>query len=555
MILEAHPIDEREGAVHFEEFRLQHTKRFSQARIREAEAITNISEHIAIEHDKEAQMTSLVLQVAQKDLLIKGYNADLAKLVVKGTEQQVSRHAELNTAVQTIRSSIQSFANQKRTFITLQDEVISTRATKTPEILRQAKERHNQSGLTDEQWDEFLLIYKGQVDTSLDGYIKWAEGKIEQLTGQKIEPSDPNTPIIPDGVDPSSFPLLTIAAEMTRLETLFSTDKLVQEKYAALTLRIATETSTIKALNAKLTDAQGAGDRRKNLQSERDFAYERMCVAIIAEQNVLAQLYAPLMNRLAIESGTLKKLGFVVRRVVDIEQWGAFAEENLLDRRKSGPFYGKGALTEVIEATLKPAWESGSAADIQVAMKSFILKHQKDLFAHAPFAREQLAEFSNWTRQFAHWLYSTDHISVRYEIVYDGVDIRKLSPGTRGIVLLLLYLALDESDDRPLIIDQPEENLDPKSVFEELVSLFIAAKTKRQVIMVTHNANLVINTDADQIIVAEVGPHRSGGLPPITYRSGGLENAEIRKLVCDILEGGEAAFRERARRLRVRLDR
>jgi len=100
-----------------------------------------------------------------------------------------------------------------------------------------------------------------------------------------------------------------------------------------------------------------------------------------------------------------------------------------------------------------------------------------------------------------------------------------------------------------------EENLDPKSVFDELVALFVAAKAKRQVIMVTHNANLVINTDADQIIVATAGPHPSGGLPPITYVSGGLESAEIRKAVCDILEGGEAAFRERARRLRVRLER
>jgi len=165
------------------------------------------------------------------------------------------------------------------------------------------------------------------------------------------------------------------------------------------------------------------------------------------------------------------------------------------------------------------------------------------------------AEFRAWLKQFAHWLFSTKHISVRYEITYDGVDISKLSPGTRGIVLLLLYLALDDADDRPLIIDQPEENLDPKSVYEELVSLFLAAKGKRQVVMVTHNANLVINTDADQIIVAEAGPHPKGGLPSITYRSGGLENAEIRKAVCNILEGGEEAFRERARRLRVRLDR
>ena len=135
------------------------------------------------------------------------------------------------------------------------------------------------------------------------------------------------------------------------------------------------------------------------------------------------------------------------------------------------------------------------------------------------------------------------------------MDIRKLSPGTRGIVLLLLYLALDDGDDRPLIIDQPEENLDPKSIYDELVSLFLDAKGKRQVIMVTHNANLVVNTDADQIIVAQAGPHRPGELPPITYLSGGLESSPIRKAVCDILEGGERAFQERARRLRVRLER
>ena len=102
------------------------------------------------------------------------------------------------------------------------------------------------------------------------------------------------------------------------------------------------------------------------------------------------------------------------------------------------------------------------------------------------------------------------HPNFKYSIDYEGVDIRKLSPGTRGIVLLLLYLALDDADDRPLIIDQPEENLDPRSVFDELVGLFERAKTKRQVIMVTHNPNLVVNTDADQIIVATSGPQARG---------------------------------------------
>ena len=188
-------------------------------------------------------------------------------------------------------------------------------------------------------------------------------------------------------------------------------------------------------------------------------------------------------------------------------------------------------------------------------MTGFIARFTADLMTHAPYAPAQQTEFRSWSKELAHWLFSTDHISVRYEIAYDGVDIAKLSPGTRGIVLLLLYLALDDADDRPLIIDQPEENLDPKSVYDELVPLFIAAKAKRQVIMVTHNANLVINTDADQIIIAEAGPHAAGGLPPITYVAGGLEDADIRRSVCEILEGGAVAFRERARRLRVRLER
>jgi energy-coupling factor transporter ATP-binding protein EcfA2 len=103
------------------------------------------------------------------------------------------------------------------------------------------------------------------------------------------------------------------------------------------------------------------------------------------------------------------------------------------------------------------------------------------------------------------WLYGTDHITVSYGVQYEGVDIEQLSPGTRGIVLLLLYLAIDRDDDRPLIIDQPEENLDPKSIFDELVERFRRAKQRRQIIIVTHNAELVVNTDADQVIVATCG--------------------------------------------------
>lgn len=555
VIFESHSQDDREWAIDFAELRDQQTARFQQAREREAEAISDISDRIATEFEKESLVATLTTQVAQKKKLIADYTADRAKLVVKGTEAQVARHTKLSEAAQKLRSKIQSFGNQRRTFVALQDEVRSMRATGAPEMLRQAQARHANSGMDAKQWAEFLLIYKGDVDKSLAAYIAWADGEVAKLNGVPPPPGDPNVALIADNAELAALPLAPLAAEMTRLEALFSADKLVRDQYAALTGRIAQENSALQTLETRLTDAQGAAARRKELQAERDDTYGRVFEAIINEQSALAGLYAPLMARLTSSSGTLKKLSFSVRRIADVQAWGMVAEEELLDRRKAGPFYGRGSLIAAATQALKPAWETGSAAEVQAAMTAFMGKYLKDLLSHAPYAPTQQAEFRAWSKQFAHWLFGTDHITVRYEIAYDGVDIRKLSPGTRGIVLLLLYLALDDADDRPLIIDQPEENLDPKSVFDELVALFTAAKGKRQVIMVTHNANLVINTDADQIIVAAAGPHPSGGLPPITYAAGGLESADIRKAVCDILEGGEVAFRERARRLRVRLER
>ncbi len=555
VIFESHSQDDREWALDFAELREQQTARFQQAREREAEAIADISDRIATEFEKGSLVASLTTQVRQKKKLIVDYTADRAKLVVAGTEAQVARHTQLSEAAQKLRNKVQGYGNQRRTFVALQDEVRSMRATGAREMLRQAEARHKNSGLDAEQWDEFLLIYKGDVDKSLTAYIAWTDGEVCKLNGVLPPPGDPSVTLIDDGGDLATLPLASIVAEMTRLEALFGADKLVREQYTALTNRIAQENSALQTLETRLTDAQGAALRRKDLQSERDDTYGRVFEAIINEQDALAGLYAPLMARLSASSGTLKKLSFSVRRIADVQTWGSFAEEELLDRRKTGAFYGRGSLIAAATDALRPAWETGSSVEVQAAMTAFLGKYLKDLLSHAPYAPTRQTEFRMWSKQLAHWLFGTEHIAVRYEIAYDGVDIRKLSPGTRGIVLLLLYLALDDSDDRPLIIDQPEENLDPKSIFDELVALLIAVKAKRQVIMVTHNANLVINTDADQIIVAEAGPHPSGGLPPISYFAGGLESAAIRKAVCDILEGGEAAFRERARRLRVRLDR
>ncbi|QDF37533.2 AAA family ATPase [Bradyrhizobium symbiodeficiens] len=555
VIFEAHPDDERDGALDFQELLDQRATRHRLAREREAEAVTQISDRISTELEKEKLVATYESQAAQKKKLVDAYTADRSKLVSAGSEKRAERHTELAAAANTLRATLRRFTARRQTFLALQDEVKDQRRNQAPESLRQAQARHSNSGMSDQQWSAFLLDYTGPVDDDLAGYVKWADGRIAELKGSPPVPGDANKPHFPDDADLSKLSQAVLEAEMARLEKLVSADKDTQRRYTALSGNIATETAALQTLTDKLKDAQGARERAKELQRDREDAYGRAFDALVAEQAVLEELYAPLMERLSKASGTLKKLSFSVARLANVEQWASEAEDGLIDLRKTGSFRGKGTLLQKANEVLKAAWETGDGAAVRTAMAEFRRLYQKELLDHSRVAHTDQAEFRAWSKRFAQWLFSTDHISIRYGIDYDGVDIRKLSPGTRGIVLLLLYLALDDSDNRPLVIDQPEENLDPKSVFDELVHLFVAAKAHRQVIMVTHNANLVINTDADQIIIAESGPHPHGALPPITYKSGGLENAEIRKAVCDILEGGEGAFQERARRLRVRLER
>jgi hypothetical protein len=218
VIFESHSQDDRDWALDFAELRDQQTARFQQAREREAEAIADISDRIATELEKETLVANLTTQVGQKRKLIADYTADRAKLVVKGTETQVARHTHLSEAAQKLRNKIQAYGNQRRTFVALQDEVRSMRATGAPEMLRQAQARHNNSGLDAKQWDDFLLIYKGDVDKSLTAYIAWADGEIRKLNGVSPPPGDPNTALIADTADLTTLPLAPIVAEMARLD-------------------------------------------------------------------------------------------------------------------------------------------------------------------------------------------------------------------------------------------------------------------------------------------------------------------------------------------------
>lgn len=147
------------------------------------------------------------------------------------------------------------------------------------------------------------------------------------------------------------------------------------------------------------------------------------------------------------------------------------------------------------------------------------------------------------SQEILDYLYGMSYLAPRYSLTFDQQEISQLSPGERGLLLLVFYLLVDK-DDIPIIIDQPEENLDNHTIFKVLVKCIKAAKQRRQVIMVTHNPNLAVVCDAEQIICATCDKATN----TFSYISGGIESPLIKSSVIEILEGTEPAFKNRKRK-------
>ena len=139
---------------------------------------------------------------------------------------------------------------------------------------------------------------------------------------------------------------------------------------------------------------------------------------------------------------------------------------------------------------------------------------------------------------FYNFLFSINFMIPSYELKLDEKHLTELSPGEKGAMLIVFYLMLDKNDI-PLIIDQPEENLDNESIYKILVHFIRDTKKRRQVIIVTHNPNLAIVGDAEQIIYVNIDKKNKN---KFNYESGSIENPIINKHASDILEGTLKAF-------------
>lgn len=147
-----------------------------------------------------------------------------------------------------------------------------------------------------------------------------------------------------------------------------------------------------------------------------------------------------------------------------------------------------------------------------------------------------------------------------YELTYQNDNFQQMSQGKQAFVVLKLLLEFSDKTC-PVLIDQPEDSLDNRAIYNELVEYLKQKKKDRQIILVTHNPNVVVSADAEQIIVAnqhDVKSQNESNLK-FQYVTGGIEHTRekdpkenifllsqgIRQHICEVLEGGNEAFKKR----------
>ncbi|MDT2966219.1 TrlF family AAA-like ATPase [Enterococcus casseliflavus] len=168
-------------------------------------------------------------------------------------------------------------------------------------------------------------------------------------------------------------------------------------------------------------------------------------------------------------------------------------------------------------------------------------------------------------RNLIEHFFSTHFYDYDFRIVYQDDEFKQMSPGKKAFVILKLILEFSDSKI-PVLIDQPEDSLDNRAIYNELTKYIKDTKKQRQIIIVTHNPNVVVGSDCENIIIANQHSniYKNKNNEKFAYVNGGLENSftrksdyildsqGIREHIFEILEGGKDAFEKREKKYNVK---
>lgn len=349
---------------------------------------------------------------------------------------------------------------------------------------------------------------------------------------------------VPAGKQGGERTIRAVAKQIEEIEKRVASDQVRRTQIQQIQKRVAGITQEITRLQREILTVESTdAERQRSIRQGRLDNYEKLFKSWRKEQGVLEALYEPVRGRLQRGLKEEQMLDFYIKWDVDLDHW-LESGNALFDQRKGHPFGSALKFRETVRSSVLPGWETGDPSRIKAGMENLLEMFKQKSIETCLKARTRHSELLEW-------VFGNAHIKLSYGLRYGGTELGKLSPGTKGIVLLILYLAMDSEDSTPLVVDQPEENLDSESIYSLLSHYFRSAKVQRQVIVITHNPNLVVNTDSDQVIVASAD-RLSGAFPTFSYASGGLEDPKIREKVCLILEGGKAAFLKREARYALR---
>jgi ABC-type lipoprotein export system ATPase subunit len=252
-------------------------------------------------------------------------------------------------------------------------------------------------------------------------------------------------------------------------------------------------------------------------------------------------LYDPVQKFIENHQLMSGKYGFAFEALIANADLGDRLFQHISQSRRgtfNGAEEGKKRLSTMIETA---DFDSEEGLIIFVNTLLGALTHDKRETPSRPIAVSDQLKKESSELDVLNAIFSIEWLIPRYSLKWSGKNLEQLSPGERGALLLIFYLLIDRRD-LPLIIDQPEENLDNQTVFELLVPCIKEARKRRQVVLVTHNPNLAVVCDADQIIHCSIDKAAGN---KATYLTGAIENPALNRYTVDVLEGTKPAFVQR----------
>lgn len=277
----------------------------------------------------------------------------------------------------------------------------------------------------------------------------------------------------------------------------------------------------------------------RRLDSKRS---ERQAIVrkIFQSKHDVLKFYADLKESVKAPLETVRAEGFEIEIdasfVVDREFRREFL--NRINQRKKGPFRNHEEANHDLGQRLQETdWNDATGVVKFCDNILEFMRHPEGLDGEELAIVNQAHDVND----LYDYLFSLDYLSSRYELRLGGKNLNQLSPGEKGLLLLIFYLQLDRNNT-PLIIDQPEDNLDNDSIFKVLAKCIRDAKRHRQVILVTHNPNLAVGADAEQIIYVKLEKSKNY---KFSYESGSIENPRLNQRIVDVLEGSQPAFVKR----------